>query len=74
MLHLDDEQLALLTLDGHHILTPTAAAHLETCQRCRNEIEVYLAVVEALRAWTTLEQASEDVWAQIVAELRSEIC
>ncbi|MGM0386547.1 MAG: anti-sigma factor domain-containing protein [Actinomycetota bacterium] len=72
MLHLDDEQFALLTLEGYHILTPESAAHLETCERCRSEIEAYLAVVEALREGVALEQPSEDVWSRIAAELDSE--
>jgi hypothetical protein len=72
MSHLNDEQFALLTLEGYHILTPEAAAHLETCERCRDEITAYLAVSDALREGVSLEQPSEDVWDRIAAELDSE--
>lgn len=72
MSHLDDEQFALLTLEGYHILTPEAAAHLETCERCRTELKAYLAVTDALREGTTLEQPPASVWDRIAAEMDSE--
>ncbi len=72
MSHLNDEQFALLTLEGYHILTPEAAAHLETCEQCRNEITAYLGVVDALHEGVTLEQPSGDVWDRIAAELDAE--
>lgn len=72
MSHLNDEQFALLTLEGYHILTPEAAAHLETCEQCRSEITAYLSVSDALREGVTLEQPPADVWDRIAAELDSE--
>lgn len=72
MSHLNDEQFALLTLEGYHILTPEAAAHLETCEQCRSEITAYLSVGDALREGVTLEQPPADVWDRIAAELDSE--
>lgn len=72
MAHLTDEQFALLTLDGAAALPPDAAAHLESCDRCRDEHTAYLAVDAALRDPIELERPSEDVWARIAAELDSE--
>ena len=72
MSHLDDQQFALLALEGQHVLTPEAAAHLDECEQCRTEVSAYLAVGDALRERVTLERPSEDVWARIAAELDSE--
>lgn len=72
MSHLDDQQFALLALEGQHVLTPEAAAHLDACEQCRTEVSAYLAVGDALRERVTLERPSEDVWARISAELDSE--
>ena len=72
MSHLDDQQFALLALEGQHVLPPEAAAHLDECEQCRPEVSAYLAVGDALRERVTLERPSEDVWARIAAELDSE--
>lgn len=72
MSHLDDQQFALLALEGQHVLTPEAAAHLDECEQCRTGVSAYLAVGNALRERVTLERPSEDVWARIAAELDSE--
>lgn len=72
MSHLDDQEFALLALEGQHVLTPEAAAHLDACEQCRTEVSAYLAVGDALRERVTLERPSEDVWARISAELDSE--
>jgi hypothetical protein len=73
MRHLDDDELALLAVDGERALGPESAQHLAGCDRCRREAEGFLELGAAVRADESLVPPGPAVWGRIEAELGEEL-
>lgn len=68
--HADPEDLALVALGEP--ASPTTAAHLETCEVCRGEVDSLAQVVRAGRQPVELERPGEHVWDRIAAQIAEE--
>lgn len=72
MPHYDEETLALLAL-GESAVTADREAHLDSCRRCRDEVDQLKAVVATARLVSDQDQPvtpPDQVWQRILVEVR----
>lgn len=72
MRHIDEDTLALLALDEPSVADADALAHLQSCDRCREQLTELRAVVSTVRAGGPLQSPPPRVWDGIEAEIAAE--